>query len=72
MRDPLLLIGPKNSWLWAITPHHTRIFPLPLSRAVEAQVHSLSKRNPEIDHPLREQNQGREEPLRNSRMLPRR
>ncbi len=22
-------LGPKKSWLWAITPHHTRLFPLP-------------------------------------------
>jgi CHAT domain-containing protein len=50
-------LGPKNSWLWAITPHHTRIFPLPAQSAVEAQVHSYQNAILKSTDPLREQNQ---------------
>jgi CHAT domain-containing protein len=50
-------LGPKNSWLWAITPHHTRIFPLPAQPVVEAQVHSYQNAILKSTDPLREQNQ---------------
>jgi CHAT domain-containing protein len=50
-------LGPKNSWLWAITPHHTRIFPLPAQSVVETQVHSYQSAILKSTDPLREQNQ---------------
>jgi CHAT domain-containing protein len=50
-------LGPKNSWLWAITPHHTRIFPLPAQPVVETQVHSYQSAILKSTDPLREQNQ---------------
>jgi CHAT domain-containing protein/tetratricopeptide (TPR) repeat protein len=50
-------LGPKNSWLWAVTPHHTRIFPLPAQSVVETQVHSYQSAILKSTDPLREQNQ---------------
>ncbi len=50
-------LGPKNSWLWAITPHHTRLFPLPAQSVVETQVHSYQSAILKSTDPLREQNQ---------------
>ena len=50
-------LGPKKSWLWVITPHHTRIFPLPAQSAVETQVHSYQGAILKSTDPLREQNQ---------------
>jgi CHAT domain-containing protein len=50
-------LGQKNSWLWAITPHHTRLFPLPAQSAIETQVHSYQNAILKSTDPLREQNQ---------------
>jgi CHAT domain-containing protein len=50
-------LGQKNSWLWAITPHHTRLFPLPAQSAIETQVHSYQNAILKSTDPLREENQ---------------
>jgi CHAT domain-containing protein/Flp pilus assembly protein TadD len=50
-------LGPKKSWLWAITPHQTHLLPLPAQSAIEAQVHSYQNAILKSTDPLREQNQ---------------
>jgi CHAT domain-containing protein len=50
-------LGQKNSWLWAITTHHTRLFPLPAQSAIETQVHSYQNAILKSTDPLHEQNQ---------------
>jgi CHAT domain-containing protein len=50
-------LGQKNSWLWAITPHHTHLFPLPAQSAIETQVHSYQNAILKSTDPLREENQ---------------
>jgi CHAT domain-containing protein len=49
-------LGPTKSWLWAITPHHTRLFPLPAQSAIEVQVHSYQNAILKSTDPLREEN----------------
>jgi CHAT domain-containing protein len=49
-------LGPTKSWVWAITPHHTRLFPLPAQLAIENQVHSYQNAILKSTDPLREQN----------------
>ena len=50
-------LGPKKSWLWAITPHHTHLFPLPAQSDIEAQVRSYQNAILKSSDPLREENQ---------------
>jgi CHAT domain-containing protein len=50
-------LGPKKSWLWAITPHHTHLLSLPAQSAIETQVHSYQNAILKSTDPLREQNQ---------------
>jgi CHAT domain-containing protein/tetratricopeptide (TPR) repeat protein len=50
-------LGPKKSWLWTITPHHTRLIPLPAQSAIETQVHSYQNAILKSTDPLREENQ---------------
>jgi CHAT domain-containing protein len=50
-------LGQRNSWLWAITPHHTRLFSLPAQSAIETQVHSYQNAILKSTDPLREENQ---------------
>jgi CHAT domain-containing protein len=49
-------LGQTNSWLWAITPHHTRLFPLPARSAIEIQVHSYQNAILKSTDPLRDEN----------------
>jgi CHAT domain-containing protein/tetratricopeptide (TPR) repeat protein len=50
-------LGPKTSWLWTITPHHTHLLSLPAQSAIETQVHSYQNAILKSTDPLREQNQ---------------
>ncbi len=50
-------LGQKKSWLWAITTHHTRLFPLPAQSAIETQLHSYQNAILKSTDPLREENQ---------------
>ena len=50
-------LGPKKSWLWAITPHHTRLFPLPGQADIETQVRSYQSAILKSTDPLRDANQ---------------
>ncbi len=50
-------LGPKKSWLWAITPHHTHLLPLPAQSVIETQVHSYQNAILKSSDPLREENQ---------------
>jgi CHAT domain-containing protein/tetratricopeptide (TPR) repeat protein len=50
-------LGPKKSWLWTITPHHTHLLSLPAQSAIETQVHSYQNAILKSTDPLREQNQ---------------
>jgi len=50
-------LGPKKSWLWAITPHHTHLLSIPAQSAIETQVHSYQNAILKSTDPLREQNQ---------------
>ncbi len=56
-------LGPKKSWLWAVTPHHTRLFPLPGQSDIETQVRSYQNAILKSSDPLREANPGRQESL---------
>ena len=49
-------LGPEKSWLWAVTPHHTHLFPLPAQSAIETQVHSYQNAILKSSDPLREEN----------------
>ena len=60
-------LGPKKSWLWAITAHHTRLFPLPAQSEIETQVHGYQNAILQIERPTAGGKPGREESLRNSR-----
>jgi CHAT domain-containing protein/tetratricopeptide (TPR) repeat protein len=50
-------LGPKKSWLWAISPHHTRLFPLPGQSDIEPQLRSYQTAILKSTDPLREGNQ---------------
>ena len=50
-------LGPKKSWLWAITPHHIHLLFLAAQSAIETQVHSYQNAILKSTDPLREQNQ---------------
>ena len=50
-------LGPKKSWLWAVTPHHTRLFPLPGQSDIETQVRSYQNAILKSSDPLRDANQ---------------
>jgi CHAT domain-containing protein/predicted negative regulator of RcsB-dependent stress response len=50
-------LGPKKSWLWAITPHHTHLLSLPAQSEIETQVHSYQNAILKSTDPLREENQ---------------
>jgi CHAT domain-containing protein len=50
-------LGPKKSWLWAINPHHTRLFPLPGQSDIESQLRSYQTAILKSTDPLREGNQ---------------
>jgi CHAT domain-containing protein/tetratricopeptide (TPR) repeat protein len=49
-------LGPKNSWLWTVTPHHTHLFPLPAQSTIETQVHNYQNAILKSTDPLREEN----------------
>jgi CHAT domain-containing protein len=49
-------LGPKKSWLWAITPHHTRLFPLPGQSDIETLRRSYQDAILKSTDPLREEN----------------
>jgi CHAT domain-containing protein len=46
-------LGPTQSYLWAITPHETRLFALPSSRDIESQVEAYQKAILKSDDPVR-------------------
>jgi CHAT domain-containing protein len=50
-------LGPKESWLWTITPRHTHLLSLPAQSTIETQVHSYQNAILKSTDPLREQNQ---------------
>jgi CHAT domain-containing protein len=50
-------LGPKNSWLWTITPRHTHLLSLPAQSAIETQVRSYQNAILKSTDPLREENQ---------------
>jgi CHAT domain-containing protein len=50
-------LGPKKSWLWAVTPHHTHLFPLPGQSDIETQVRSYQNAILKSTDPLRDGNQ---------------
>jgi CHAT domain-containing protein/Flp pilus assembly protein TadD len=50
-------LGPKKSWLWAVTPHHTSLFSLPGQSDIETQVRSYQNDILKSSDPLREANQ---------------
>jgi CHAT domain-containing protein len=50
-------LGPKKSWLWAVGPHHTRLFPLPGQSDIETQVRSYQNAILKSSDPLRDANQ---------------
>jgi CHAT domain-containing protein len=50
-------LGPKKSWLWAITPHHTHLLPLPAQSLIETQIHSYQNAILKSTDPLREENE---------------
>jgi CHAT domain-containing protein len=50
-------LGPKKSWLWAINPHRTRLFPLPGQSDIESQLRSYQAAILKSTDPLREENQ---------------
>ncbi len=50
-------LGPKKSWLWAVTPHHTHLFPLPGQSDIETQVRSYQNAILKSSDPLRDANQ---------------
>jgi CHAT domain-containing protein len=50
-------LGPKKSWLWAISPHHTHLFPLPGQADIEPQLRSYQTAILKSTDPLREENQ---------------
>ncbi len=50
-------LGPKKSWLWAVTPHHTHLFPLPGQPDIETQVRSYQNAILKSTDPLRDGNQ---------------
>jgi CHAT domain-containing protein len=50
-------LGPKQSWLWTITPHHTHLLSLPAQSTIETQVHSYQNAILKSTDPLREENQ---------------
>ena len=59
-------LGPKKSWLWAITPHRTRLFPLPAQAGIETQVHGYQ--NAILNRPTHcASKPGREKSLRDPR-----
>jgi CHAT domain-containing protein/tetratricopeptide (TPR) repeat protein len=49
-------LGPQKSWLWAVTPHHTRLFPLPGQPTIQAQVQNYQNAILRSSDPLREEN----------------
>jgi CHAT domain-containing protein len=49
-------LGPKKSWLWAIAPHHTRLFPLPGQSDIEPQLRSYQTAILKSTDPLRDEN----------------
>jgi CHAT domain-containing protein len=49
-------LGPKKSWLWAINPHHTRLFSLPGQSDIESQLRSYQTAILKSTDPLREEN----------------
>jgi CHAT domain-containing protein len=50
-------LGEEKSYLWAITPHHTRLFLLPGKSAIAAQVQGYQKAILKSSDPLRESNE---------------
>jgi len=50
-------LGPDKSWLWAITAHHTRLFPLPGRAGIETQVQGYQNAILKSSDPLRDSNQ---------------
>lgn len=49
-------LGPKQSYLWAITPQKTRLFPLPPASQIDAAVHRYRKALETPRDPLSSQN----------------
>ncbi|MGC2403383.1 MAG: CHAT domain-containing protein [Acidobacteriaceae bacterium] len=49
-------LGPERSWLWAVTPHHTRLFPLPGQATIQAQVQNYQNAILKSSDPLRDEN----------------
>jgi CHAT domain-containing protein len=47
-------LGPEKSWLWAVTAHRTRLFPLPGQSVIEAQVQGYQKAILRSGDPLRD------------------
>jgi CHAT domain-containing protein len=50
-------LGPDKSWLWAITAHHTRLFPLPGQAGIQTQVQDYQNAILKSSDPLRDSNQ---------------
>jgi CHAT domain-containing protein len=50
-------LGPEKSWLWAVTPHRTRLFLLPGQPGIEAQVRAYQNDILKSSDPLRQANQ---------------
>jgi CHAT domain-containing protein len=46
-------LGPKQSYLWAVTAHETRLFMLPASRDIQSQVEAYQKAILKSDDPVR-------------------
>ena len=49
-------LGPEKSWLWAITPHHTRLFMLPGQSGIETQVQGYQNAILKSSDPLHDAN----------------
>ncbi len=50
-------LGQKKSWLWAINPHRTRLFPLPGQSDIESQLRIYQTAILKSTDPLRDENQ---------------
>ncbi len=50
-------LGQKNSWLWAVTPHRTRLLSLPAQSLIETKIHNYQNAILKSTDPLREENQ---------------
>lgn len=49
-------LGSEKSWLWAVTPHRIRLFPLPAQPTIQTQVQNYQNAILKSSDPLREEN----------------